>query len=150
MRVLDASAFIRGYETDDETASIPRVREELNDESGYRFDALEGSGMRVHVPDRQSVDRVRRVASNTGDRGTLSETDVHLLAAALELDATLVTDDYAMQNVASGLDVPVETVDREGISEERSWRFKCEGCGRIFDADEGRCPICGSDLSRLR
>ncbi len=150
MRVLDASAFIRGYETDDTTASVPRVREELNDESGFRFDAQEGSGMRVHVPDQQSVARVRQVASNTGDRGTLSETDVRLLAAALELGATLVTDDYAMQNVAGSLDVPVETIGREGISEERSWRFKCEGCGRTFDSDEGRCPICGSDLSRMR
>ncbi|WP_254535754.1 NOB1 family endonuclease [Halomarina litorea] len=150
MRVLDASAFIRGYETNEETASVPRVREELNDESGYRFDALEGSGMLVHVPDEQSIDRVRRVASNTGDRGTLSETDVRLLAAALELGATLVTDDYAMQNVAGSLDVAVETIGREGISEERSWRFKCEGCGRVYDTDEGRCVVCGSDLSRMR
>jgi UPF0271 protein len=150
MRILDASAFIRGYDTDDEIVSVPRVREELNDESGYRFDALEGSGMRIHVPSEETVERVERVAATTGDRGTLSETDLRLLAAALEFDGTLVTDDYAMQNVAGSLDVDVETIGREGIEEERDWRFKCEGCGRIYDDDEGRCAVCGSSMSRLR
>ena len=150
MRVLDSSAFIRGYETDGPTATVPRVREELNDESGFRFDALQGGGMRVHVPDSESVDRVMQAAAQSGDRGELSETDVRLVAAAFELDATLVTDDYAMQNVAERLGIAVETIGREGITEEREWRFQCVGCGRTFDSNEGRCPICGSDLTRKR
>jgi UPF0271 protein len=150
MQVLDASAFIRQYTTDERTATIPRVREELTDESGYRFDALEGGGMRVHVPDDQTVERVRRAAAESGDRDELSGTDVRLLAAAFELDATLVTDDYAMQNVAGRLEVPVETIGREGITEERDWRFQCQGCGRTFDDNADRCRICGSNLTRKR
>ncbi|PSP97402.1 DNA-binding protein [Halobacteriales archaeon QS_5_70_17] len=150
MHVLDASAFIREYTTDEPTATVPQVREELTDESGYRFDALEGAGMRVHVPDDQTVDRVRRASAESGDREELSATDVRLLAAAFELDATLVTDDYAMQNVAGRIEVPVETVGREGITEEREWDFQCQGCGRTFEDDADRCPVCGSDLTRKR
>ena len=150
MQVLDASAFIHDYTTDEPTATIPLVREELEDEAGYRFDALEGSGMRIHIPDPETVERVERAARDTGDAETLSGTDVRLLGAAFELDATLVTDDYAMQNVAEKLDVAVDVIARAGIEERRDWQFQCQGCGRTFDENRDRCSICGSDLERKR
>jgi len=148
MYVLDSSAFINEYHTDEPVASIPLVREELEDESAYRFDALEGSGMHLHIPDEETVERIERAARETGDVGELSETDVRLVSAAFELDGRLVTDDYAMQNVAEKLGVSVEVIARDGIEEQRDWRFQCSGCGREFDEEHDRCPICGSDLSR--
>ena len=148
MRVLDASAFIRDYEPDGPVATVPEVRGELADDSGYRFEALAGAGMTVHVPDEPALHRVREAARASGDDGALSDTDRRLLATAFELDATLVTDDYAVQNVAGRLDLPVEPIERDGIDEERAWRFRCRGCGRVFDEDPGRCPVCGSDCSR--
>ena len=150
MQVLDSSAFIDDYTTEEQIATIPLVREELEDEAGYRFDALEGSGMRIHIPDPGTVERVERAARETGDAETLSRTDVRLLAAAFELDARLVTDDYAMQNVAEKLDVGVEVIAQEGIDERRDWDFQCQGCGRTFDDHRDRCAICGSDLERKR
>ncbi|PSP41280.1 DNA-binding protein [Halobacteriales archaeon QH_10_70_21] len=150
MQVLDASAFIHDYTTEERMATIPLVREELEDEAGYRFDALEGSGMRIHIPEPETVERVERAARETGDAGTLSRTDVRLLATSFELDATLVTDDYAMQNVAEKLDVAVDVIAQEGIDERRDWRFQCQGCGRTFDEHRDRCSICGSDLERKR
>ncbi len=148
MHVLDSSAFINEYHTDAQTSSIPLVREELEDEAAYRFDAMEGSGMHIHIPAEGTVEKVTRAAGETGDRAELSDTDVRLLAAAFELDGVLVTDDYAMQNVADKLNVTVEIIAREGISETRQWTFQCQGCGREFDDDRDRCPVCGSDLSR--
>ena len=148
MNVLDSSAFINEYHTDERVATIPLVREELEDESAYRFDAMEGSGMHLHIPDDETVERIERAARETGDFGELSGTDVRLIAAAFELDGRLVTDDYAMQNVAEKLEVPVEVIAREGISEQRRWTFQCQGCGREFDEERDRCPICGSELSR--
>jgi UPF0271 protein len=91
---------------------------------------------------------VERAARETGDLAELSDTDVRLVATTFELDATLVTDDYAMQNVAERLDVRVEVIARDGISEQRDWTFQCAGCGREFDENKDRCPICGSDLAR--
>ena len=148
MYVLDSSAFINEFHTDDDIATIPMVREELEDESAYRFDALEGSGMYLHIPDGETVERIERAARETGDLSELSRTDVRLVAAAFELDGQLATDDYAMQNVADRVSVTVEVIDRDGIDEQRSWQFQCQGCGREFDDHHDRCPICGSSLSR--
>jgi UPF0271 protein len=148
MRVLDTSAFIHEYHTEEQTASIPMVQEELEGEHAYRFDAMEGAGMHIHIPADGTIERVRRAAGETGDGAELSETDVRLLAAAFELDATLVTDDYAMQNVADRLGVDVEVIARDGIAEQREWTFQCRGCGREFDEEHDRCPVCGSELTR--
>jgi UPF0271 protein len=148
MHVLDTSAFIHEYHTDEQTASIPLVQEELEGEHAFRFDAMEGSGMHIHIPADGTVEKIQRAAGDTGDGAELSDTDVRLLAAAFELDGVLVTDDYAMQNVADHLGVTVEVIARDGIDEQRNWRFQCQGCGREFDDDHERCPICGSDLAR--
>jgi UPF0271 protein len=148
MYVLDSSAFINEYHTEERIATIPLVREELEDESAYRFDALEGSGMHLHIPDSETVERIERAARETGDFEDLSRTDVRLVAAAFELDGRLVTDDYAMQNVAEKLEVPVEVIARDGITEQRAWSFQCQGCGREFEERHDRCPVCGSALSR--
>lgn len=150
MYILDATAFIEAHDVEGPTATVPRVRDELQDASAYRYDAMEGSGMHIQIPDDAALNRVRSVAEDTGDRETLSETDVQLLAGALELDATIVTDDYAIQNVAERLDVPVEIIAEEGIEEVRDWQYQCQGCGREFDERRERCPVCGSDLSRKR
>ncbi|MHB9287847.1 NOB1 family endonuclease [Halobacteriales archaeon Cl-PHB] len=148
MYILDSSAFINEYHTDEPISTVPLVREELEDESAYRFDALEGSGMHLHIPDDETVERIERAARETGDFAELSETDIRLVAAAFELDGRLVTDDYAMQNVAEKLGVAVEVIARDGIDEQRDWLFQCAGCGREFEENHDRCPVCGSELTR--
>ena len=148
MHVLDSSAFIHDYHTTAQTATIPLVREELEGESVYRYDAMEGSGMHIHIPNGDTIETVRRAARESGDLEVLSDTDVRLVATAFELDGLLVTDDYAMQNVAEKLNVAVEFIAREGIEEQFDWRFQCQGCGREFDESKERCPICGSDVER--
>lgn len=148
MYVLDTSAFIHEFDTDEAVATIPAVRDELDDAQAYRYDAMEGAGMHIQIPDETTLQTVGVAAERTGDATVLSETDNRLLAAALELDATLVTDDYAMQNVAEDLDIDVEVIAQDGIEERREWRFQCQGCGREFDEHRERCPICGSQLAR--
>jgi UPF0271 protein len=149
MQVLDASAFIHDYTVDEQTATVPAVKDELDDEeSRLRFEAEVGAGLRVHAPAEETVARVRRAADRSGDGDALSIADIDLLAAAVELDATLVTDDYAVQNVAERLEVTIQPIARDGIEETRSWEFQCAGCGRTFEENRERCPVCGADLSR--
>jgi len=62
MEVLDTSAFIHEYTTDDTVVSVPEVHEELTGEGALRFDAMEGSGMTIHVPAPEVLDNVRRAA----------------------------------------------------------------------------------------
>ncbi len=148
MHVLDSSAFINDYHTTEQTATIPLVRDELEDESAYRYDAMEGSGMHIHIPNGDTTEKVRRAARESGDLEVLSDTDVRLVATAFELDGVLVTDDYAMQNVAEKLNVDIEFIAREGIDQQRDWNYQCQGCGREYDDHKERCPICGSDVTR--
>jgi len=108
MYVLDSSAFINEYHTSERVATIPLVQEELEGEAAYRFDAMEGSGMHLHIPEANTVERIERAARETGDLAELSETDIRLVAAAFELDGRLVTDDYAMQNFEAELDELLE------------------------------------------
>lgn len=148
MLVLDSPFFIEDRSLDDEQAlSTPGVRDELEDASRFRFDAVVGEGMRVETPSDEAVTAVREAARETGDASVLSDVDVRLVALAYEEDATLVTDDYAMQNVASRLGVETRGAGKDEIQEERDWRYQCAGCGRVYD-ESGRCRVCGSETTR--
>ena len=148
MLVLDSSFFIEDADVPDEaTATVPGVRDELEDASRFRFDAAVGKGARVETPSDGAVRAVREAARETGDASVLSGVDVRLVALAYDEEATLVTDDYAMQNVASRLGVGARGVGKERIEEERDWRYQCQGCGRVHD-ESGRCRVCGSETTR--
>jgi UPF0271 protein len=69
-----------------------------------------------------------------------------VLALALELEAVVLTDDYSLQNLATYLGVPYRPVGLKGIKDLRRWRWRCLGCGKIFDKEMPDCPICGSKL----
>jgi UPF0271 protein len=147
--VLDSSFFIEDLRLpdDEEAVTLPAVRDELKDSSRFRFDAAEGRGMRLETPSDGAVSAVRDAARDTGDASVLSRVDVRLVALAYDEEATLVTDDYAMQNVASRLGVGARGGAKDGISEERDWRYQCAGCGRVYD-ESGRCRVCGSETTR--
>jgi len=147
-RVLDASAFIHDAADGTDTASVPAVREELEGTAALRFDAAVGGGMAVREPGEGALATVREAAATSGDAGALSAADVRLLAAAVELDGTVVSDDYAVQNVAARLGLDAEPIERAAMDRQRDWRFQCAGCGRTFDERADRCPVCGSGLSR--
>jgi UPF0271 protein len=147
--VLDSSFFIedRSLEGDEDALSLPGVRDELEDASRFRFDATVGQGMRLETPSDEAVREVRGAARETGDASVLSGTDIRLVALACDEDATLVTDDYAMQNVASRLGVGSRGIGKKRIDEERDWRYQCAGCGRVYD-EKKRCGVCGSETTR--
>jgi UPF0271 protein len=145
--VPDSSFFIERRSSDEDAVTLPEVRDELEDTSRFRFDAATGKGMRLETPSDETVRRVRNAAEETGDVSVLSETDVHLVALAYEEEATLVTDDYAMQNVASRLGVETRGAGKEEIEEERDWHYQCAGCGRVYD-EKKRCEVCGSETTR--
>ena len=147
MLALDSSFFIEDRSPDEKAVTLPEVRDELEDTSRFRFDAATGQGMRLETPSDEAVRRVRNAAEETGDASVLSETDVRLVALAHEEQATLVTDDYAMQNVASRLGVETRGAGKEEIEEQRDWRYQCAGCGRVYD-EKKRCEVCGAETTR--
>lgn len=144
--VLDSSAFIHGFD-DFPSVSIKGVKDELKGESVYKFEAMLGKGMEIISPKRKSIKKVRKEADISGDINDLSEVDLKLIAAAFELDGILVTDDYAMQNVAKSIGIEIATVRHEQIQSELVWKFKCVNCARIYDKKIS-CEVCGGETEK--
>jgi UPF0271 protein len=145
--VLDASFFFSDRPLPGKSAIPPSVLDELLDlSSKCRCDALMEIGLSVREPGFEFLAAAREAALETGDASRLSATDLDLLALALETGSTLVTDDFAVQNVALRLAIPVLPIQQRRAG-AREYRYRCTGCGRYFPK-EGICPFCGSRMKR--
>jgi len=104
----------------------------------------------VTSPSSASLSEVKEAAQRTGDDARLSPVDMEVLALARDLQATLLTDDYSIQNLARVLGIKYQGVGFKGIKEIIIWTYRCKGCGRIFEKNQPDCPICGSELRSVR
>jgi UPF0271 protein len=146
-KVLDTSAFFGDAKYDGELFTTWSVVAELKDlTSKIRFDLLRHEGLEVLEPDTDAGLRARDAAAASGEREALSPADIDVLALAVQIGAAVVTDDYAIQNVARRLRVTVIPLHQKGTSGIR-WRFRCTGCGRYF-REQGDCPVCGAPVKR--
>ncbi len=148
--VADSSVFILGMplssRVQNRIITTPEVIAELTDvKSKTVFEAALESGVEVESPLPYLITEVRSHAGRTGDIERLSDTDIGILAKALEHDGILCTDDYAIQNVAESLGIETEPILQDGIKETFEWGRRCKGCGRRFGSDVRICPICGSE-----
>ena len=151
--VADSAVFIMGYPVESTLLiTVPSVVNELkSSEAAMRFDLARENGARVEVPLPRMIDEVLGMAEHTRDMEELSTTDIDILAKALERkdDATLLTDDYAVQNVAVMLGIDVKPVVQKKIRDILVWEKQCVGCRKRFDEGDV-CPICGSELKKRR
>lgn len=145
--ILDASVFFSECPLEGEMFTTPSVCDELKDiRSKGKFETLCAEGLRVMSPSTESTKKVMAAAKKTRDAGVISDTDCELLALALETGAVLYTDDFAIQNVASILNVQIHPIHQRK-AKRIHWKYRCTGCGRYFDHD-GECLICGSVIKR--
>ena len=145
--VLDSSAFFTAAPFEGELYTTSSVISELRDlPSKSRSDLLREAGLQVMDPDRESVSRVRENAVARGESGVLSPTDIGVLALALQLQACIMSDDYALQNVARSLNIRVIPLQQKGARNIR-WKFRCSGCGRYYRGP-GECQVCGANIQR--
>ncbi len=150
-RVLDTSALLSGASFDGELFTTPEAVAEVRRlGSTPQLDAVLATKVRVLTPSKESLDAVDAAARGTGDIARLSPTDRGLLALARELEATILTDDYSIQNVATRIGVPYGAVLERGIREVVEWRYRCTGCGRFFEEPTTECPVCGSRVRTTR
>ncbi|MGP8322251.1 MAG: NOB1 family endonuclease [Methanosarcinaceae archaeon] len=151
--IADSAVFIMGYPVDFQILiTVQSVVNELkSSEASMRFYLACEEGARVEMPQPHMVDKILDIAKQTRDIDELSVTDIDILAKALEYkdDATLLTDDYAVQNVAMTLGINVKPVVQEKIRDILIWEKQCVGCRKRFN-DGDVCPICGSALKKSR
>jgi UPF0271 protein len=158
--VLDTSALIMGLDPlglEVDTYSVPEVTDELRAQTGpsYRLTASASSGkLKIRTPSPSSVKDVRDKAEALGDRIVLSKADASVLALALDLlregmSPVIVSDDYAVQNVAEGIGIAYQSLSTLGIRERFDWAFYCPACFRRYQGGSLKvCEVCGTPLKR--
>ena len=146
MFVIDSTAIFLRKAIFDKMITIPEVIDEIKDPDSRLYLSL--LDIRVEEAKREFVEKVKEVAKRTGDIYRLSDTDIKLLAKALEYNAVIVTDDYSIQNVAKKLNLRFEKVIQRGIEKEFKWVRVCIGCGRRTENEI--CEVCGSPTKLRR
>lgn len=152
--VLDTSAVIAGFVpglADAEQITVPEVLEEARDLcSKLELETAVLAGkVKVVEPSKNSLTKIKYKVKHTGD--IVSETDIRLLALALDFkseNTELITDDYAIQNLASLFGIPYNRVAMPGIKEVLRWEAVCPACGRRYPPSASKCLTCGSGLKR--
>ena len=144
MLVLDSSAFFSmdGL-PEEEHVCPPGVIRELENHEDPRL-ALWGDMVRVSDCTKESLAIVDAAAAKSGDASRLSPVDRTVLALALDVGGTILSDDYSIQNVARILGIGFRPVGMAGIKKVVKWNYRCVGCGKWFKEDPRECPICGS------
>ena len=146
VHVIDSSAIFQRKAVYQNMVTVPEVAAEILDEASELYFSIRI--LKVEEASEESVTEVLEAANRTGDIHKLSDTDIKVLAKALDEirkgnDVVLVTDDYAIQNVAMSLGIKFEGVLHRQISKEFKWVKVCRGCGRRIESDI--CPVCGSE-----
>jgi UPF0271 protein len=145
--ILDSSVFFSDCPITGDLFTTPSVYEELIDiRSKGKFEKFSAEGLQIASPTALSKERVTCAARKSRDACVISDTDCDLLALALDLDAVLYTDDFAIQNIAVALGVQTIPINQRKAKRVH-WKYRCSGCGRYFDHD-GECLICGSIIKR--
>jgi UPF0271 protein len=137
---------------------VPKVCDEIknNSMSRVRFNmAIESSKVKIKMPQGEYSNKIRGSASKVGDSYLLSETDIQLLALALELKSQgwqpeIVTDDYSIQNVAKQNSIKFYALANLGIQRILEWTRYCPACHREYPINNSfnTCQVCGTELKR--
>lgn len=146
--VLDASALLAGKDILlEEMFCTPHVLEEVKGKDPtIQLMLMIETRVEVRDPSDGSVTKVNEAAGRTGDAKRLSPADVGVVALAIDLDATIITDDYSIQNVANELGVDYSGLSFPDIKKKIEWGYRCVGCGKRFEEPMDECPICGSRI----
>ena len=164
--VLDTSAILNmfplqlepGTQQDIQYITSHKVLDEVMEgrERTYIEATIEQGQLEIHSPSKKSIEKIKMAARRTGDLEKLSEADIDVLALALgfksesKKNVDIITDDYAIQNVADYLGIKVQPIAFPKIRKQIRWKKKCPNCGKKYKLEEYECPICCTDLIRCK
>jgi UPF0271 protein len=159
--VLDACAFITGINPssiEGRVYSVPAIAEELprGSMAFLRFNTSQEAGhLTVMAPSSDYLERIVETSKELGESKALSKADLQVIALALELKSkeqkpTIVTDDYAIQNVAEHLELNYSSLATLGIVYEFNWTIYCPACFKEYQQEYRllTCEVCGTKLKR--
>ncbi len=153
--VLDATPLVTGYSPSmvtNQHYTTQEILDELRTDEQLRV-AVAREWLQIREPSAKSIKAVREAATATGDNLVLSSADLSVLALSIEISeegkkVTLLTDDYAVQNVASKLQIPFQNYAWRAIRRTIIWELYCATCRKTYNTQRRTCPNCGSTLKR--
>ena len=128
--VLDTTAFYAGVpytNTTENLVTTPDVISEVSNERTRTLIALSKVNVLQGTPD--AFKKVKEAARGTGD-------------------AILLSDDFAVENVASKLGIKARPLMTGGISTASEWVFFCPACGKKYSKQRPDCLVCGTKLEK--
>ena len=157
--ILDASAFYAGipflgsakcYTTSSVFDEIKHIKKAFSATEAL----IDAGNLQIKEPDVKFIDAAKKLAQKSGDLVKMSKPDLSVIALALELkdyNPLIVTDDYAIANVAELSSIKVSYVMSKGITQVGNWIRYCSACGILYGKNEKICNVCGNRLrSRLK
>ena len=151
-RILDASAFYAGvpFRTSNDCYTTTLVYDEIK-HIKKNHDALgtllETNRLKIREPDQKSISAAVQAAKNTGDYPQLSKQDMSIIALCIETQGEIITDDFAISNVAKNIGLKISPIMTKGIKDVGKWIHYCPGC-RTNHPNGVECPICATPLKR--
>jgi len=151
-RILDASAFYAGvpFRSSDDCYTTSSVYDEIkhikknHDVLGT---LLETNRLKIREPSEESKKIAIKAAKYTGDFPQLSKQDMSIIALCIETRGEIITDDFAISNVAKNLELKISPIMTRGIKDVGKWVHYCPGC-RTNHSNGTECPACGTSLKR--
>jgi len=107
----------------------------------------------VRPPSANALEAVESLVGKTGEKGYVSVADREVVALALDLkgsglDPVIVSDDYAVQNLAEHLKLAYGALANFGIVHKFEWVMYCPACHRRYNPPAKKCTVCGTGLKR--
>ncbi len=151
-RILDASAFYAGlpFRSSNDCYTTSLVYDEIK-HIKKNHDALgtllETNRLKIREPDKESTKTAIMAAKDTGDFPQLSKQDISIIALCIEMNGEIISDDFAISNVAKNLGLKISPIMTQGIKDVGKWIHYCPGC-RTNHINKKECPMCGTPLKR--
>src|SRR5438309_8295889 len=107
----------------------------------------------LRVPSPRAFESVEAESTKPGEKGHVSQADREVVALALDLkqdgqDPVILSDDYAVQNMAEHLHLSYGSLANFGIAHKFDWIMYCPACHRRSTGSEKTCRVCGTELKR--
>lgn len=105
------------------------------------------SQISVQDPKSKSITKIQSLAKTVGQKG-LSKQDIAILALAYEIlqegeEVCLISDDFAVKNVANFAKIPVKGYLLKRGEESRKYFYVCNACQEVYNMVVDECDVCG-------
>ncbi|MGH1567024.1 MAG: NOB1 family endonuclease [Nitrosopumilus sp.] len=151
-KILDASAFYAGvpFRSASDYYTTSLVYDEIK-HIKKNHDALgtllETNRLKIREPNKEAIGITIKAARDSGDYQQLSKQDMSIIALCIEMNGEIISDDFAISNVAKNLDLKISPIMTQGIKDVGKWVHYCPGC-RTYHVKGKECPMCGTELKR--